>query len=221
MLDRENRVPYDRTILTKYVLSGQSGGEKSPLQTQEWCRQHGIERRTANVVSLVPAARLITCADGTVLTYDAALLAVGGEPRRPPIPGADRRNVFLLHSRLDADAILAQAERSRRVVIVGSSFIGMEVAASLRDRGLEVAVVGRESVPFEQTLGASVGQAWKKLHERRGVTFRTSAKVTRIRWRSRSSGRHAGHRRTNSGGSGFGGAWNQAGICCHLWSAVQ
>jgi NADPH-dependent 2,4-dienoyl-CoA reductase/sulfur reductase-like enzyme/nitrite reductase/ring-hydroxylating ferredoxin subunit len=178
MLDRENRVPYDRTILSKYVLSGQSGGEKSPLQTQEWYRRHAIERRTANVVSLDPAARLITCADGTVLTYDAALLAVGGEPRRPPIPGADRRNVFLLRSRSDADAILAQAERSRRVVIVGSSFIGMEVAASLRERGLEVTVVGMEAVPFEQTLGASVGQAWQKLHERRGVTFRTSAKVT-------------------------------------------
>jgi apoptosis-inducing factor 3 len=178
MLDRENRVPYDRTILSKYVLSGLSGGEKSPLQTQEWYRQHGIERRTANIVSLEPAARLITCADGTVLTYDAALLAVGGEPRRPQIPGADRRNIFLLRSRSDADALLAQAERSRRVVIVGSSFIGMEVAASLRERGLEVAVVGMEAVPFEQTLGASVGQAWKKLHERRGVTFRTSAKVT-------------------------------------------
>jgi apoptosis-inducing factor 3 len=63
-------------------------------------------------------------------------------------------------------------------VILGSSFIGMEVAASLRERGLEVTVVGVESVPFEQTLGASVGRAWQRLHERRGVTFRTSAKVT-------------------------------------------
>jgi NADPH-dependent 2,4-dienoyl-CoA reductase/sulfur reductase-like enzyme/nitrite reductase/ring-hydroxylating ferredoxin subunit len=178
MLDRENRVPYDRTILSKYVLSGQLGGEKSPLQTQEWYRRHGIERRTANVVSVDPTARLITCADGTVVTYDAALLAVGGEPRRPPISGADRRNVFLLRSRSDADAILAQAERSCRAVILGSSFIGMEVAASLRERGLEVTVVGVESVPFEQTLGASVGRAWQRLHERRGVTFRTSAKVT-------------------------------------------
>ena len=178
MLDCENRVPYDRTILSKYFLSGQSGGEKSPLQTQEWYRRHGIERRTAIVVSVDPTARLITCADGSVVTYDAALLAVGGEPRRPPIPGADRRNVFLLRSRADADAILAQAERSRRAVILGSSFIGMEVAASLRERGLEVTVVGMESVPFERTLGASVGRAWQKLHERRGVTFRTSAKVT-------------------------------------------
>ena len=178
MLDRENRVPYDRTILSKYVLSGQSGGEKSPLQTQEWYRRHGIERRTANVVSIDPTARLITCADGTVVTYDAALLAVGGVPKRPPISGIDRRNIFLLRSRSDADAILAQAERSRRAVIVGSSFIGMEVAASLRERGLEATVVGMESVPFEQTLGASVGRAWQRLHERRGVTFRTSAKVT-------------------------------------------
>ena len=179
MLDRENRVPYDRTILSKYVLSGQSGGEKSPLQTQEWYRRHGIERRTANVVSVDPTARLITCADGTV--RDLRCRLAGGRRRADDVRqllAADRRNVFLLRSRSDADAILAQAERSRRAVIVGSSFIGMEVAASLRERGLEVTVVGMESVPFEQTLGASVGRAWQRLHERRGVTFRTSAKVT-------------------------------------------
>ncbi len=177
MLDRENRVPYDRTVLSKYFLSGLSGGEKSPLQTQEWYRRHGIERRTANVVGVDPRARLITCADGATVAYDAALLATGGVPQRPSIPGADRRNVCLLRSRSDAEAILAQAERSQTVVILGTSFIGMEVAASLCERGLEVTVVGREAMPFEKQLGAPVGVAWKKLHERHGVRFRTAATI--------------------------------------------
>lgn len=172
LLDRVNRVPYDRTILSKYVLSGQPPGEKSPLQSQAWYQQHGIERRSAEVVRVDVAGRRIFCADGSSLDYDAALLATGGVPRRPPIQGAERRNVFLLRSREDAEAILAQAERSRRATILGTSFVGMEVAASLRERGLEVTVVGKEAVPFEKRLGGAVGLAFQQLHERHGVQFR-------------------------------------------------
>ena len=178
MLDRENRVPYDRTVLSKYVLSGQSGGEKSPLQTQAWYQRHRIERHTADVVGVDPRSRQMTCADGTIMAYDAALLATGGVPQRPPIPGADSRNIYLLRSRSDAEAILAQAERSQHAVILGASFIGMEVAASLRERGLEVTVVGKEAVPFEKQLGAPVGMAWQKVHEHHGVKFRAGATIT-------------------------------------------
>jgi NADPH-dependent 2,4-dienoyl-CoA reductase/sulfur reductase-like enzyme/nitrite reductase/ring-hydroxylating ferredoxin subunit len=172
MCDRDNRVPYDRTILSKYFISGERGGEKSPLQTQEFYRQHRIERRTAEVVQIDPRARRITCGGGSVLDYDAALLATGGVPRRPSIQGATLGNIFLLRSRADADAILAQAERSERAVVLGASFIGMEVAASLRERGLGVTVVGKEKVPFEKQLGARVGAVLLGLHERRGVVFR-------------------------------------------------
>jgi NADPH-dependent 2,4-dienoyl-CoA reductase/sulfur reductase-like enzyme len=86
-------------------------------------------------------------------------------------------NVFLLRSRQDADAILAQAERSERAVVLGASFIGMEVAASLRERGLEVTVVGMESAPFEKQLGARVGSAFVGLHRKQGVNFRLGAGV--------------------------------------------
>lgn len=172
MLDRENRVPYDRTLLSKYFLSGEQGGEKSPLQTQSFYREHAIERRTAEVIRLEPAARRIALADGSLLHYDAALLATGGVPRRPDFPGAGLDNVFLLRSRTDADAILAQAERSERAVVLGASFIGMEVAASLRERGLDVTVVGKEATPFEKQLGARIGRSFVTLHERRGVSFR-------------------------------------------------
>lgn len=181
MLDQHNRVPYDRTILSKYALSGEKGAEKSPLQTQAFYRQHRIERRTAEVAGLDAAARRITCADGSTLQYDAALIATGGLPRRPDLPGADLAGVFLLRSRADADAILAQAERSERAVILGASFIGMEVAASLRERGLEVVVTGRETVPFEKQLGARIGGALQALHERKGVRFKLGHGVARLR----------------------------------------
>ena len=177
MLDRENRVPYDRTVLSKYLLSGEPNAEKSPLQSQSFYRQHRIERRTAEVTRLDATQKRIDCADGTTLTYDAALLATGAAPIRPNLPGADLGNVFLLRSRTDADAILAQAERSDRAVILGASFIGMEVAASLRERGLDVTVVGKETAPFEPQLGAQIGNAFVGLHRTRGVEFRLGQEV--------------------------------------------
>jgi NADPH-dependent 2,4-dienoyl-CoA reductase/sulfur reductase-like enzyme len=179
-LDRENRVPYDRTVLSKYFLSGEDGSEKSPLQTQAFYRAHGIERRTAEVVHVDAQARRLECADGTVLSYDAALLATGGVPGRPDIPGAGLDNVFVLRTRHDADAILAAAERNERAVILGAGFIGMEVAASLRERGLDVTVVGQESAPFEKQLGARIGGAFTRLHERRGVCFRLASLVAAL-----------------------------------------
>jgi NADPH-dependent 2,4-dienoyl-CoA reductase/sulfur reductase-like enzyme/nitrite reductase/ring-hydroxylating ferredoxin subunit len=180
LLDRENRVPYDRTMLSKYLLSGEHGAEKSPLQSQSWYATHAIERRTADVTSIDPQARRITCADGSVLPYDAALLATGATPRRPTLPGAERDHVFLLRSRADAEAILAQAERSSRAVVLGASFIGMEVAASLRERGLDVTVVAPDAAPFEKHLGARIGGAFTRLHESRGVQFRLGRQASSI-----------------------------------------
>jgi apoptosis-inducing factor 3 len=181
MLDRENRVPYDRTILSKYALSGEPGAEKSPLQTQSFYKQHGIDRRTAVVSQIDTGNRQVICADGSTFRYDAVLLATGGAPRRPNLPGSDLGNVFVLRSRGDADAILAQAERSERAVILGASFIGMEVAASLRERGLEVTVVGKQTAPFETQLGAQVGTAFTALHQKRGVSFRLGRKIEALR----------------------------------------
>jgi apoptosis-inducing factor 3 len=181
LLDRENRVPYDRTILSKYALSGEPGAEKSPLQTQSFYKQHAIERRTAVVNRIDINQRHVVCADGSAFHYDAILLATGAAPKRPNLPGSDLGNVFVLRGRGDADAILAQAERSERVVVLGTSFIGMEVAASLRERGLEVTVVGKESAPFETQLGAKIGAAFVSLHQKRGVTFRLGRQIEALR----------------------------------------
>ncbi|HEY4174440.1 MAG TPA: FAD-dependent oxidoreductase, partial [Rhodopila sp.] len=177
MLDQHNRVPYDRTLLSKTVLSGEQSAEKSPLQSQSFYRQHRIERRTAQVTSLDAARKTISCADGFTLSYDAALLATGTAPIHPDITGANVSDVFVLRSREDADAILAQAERSERAVVLGASFIGMEVAASLRERGLDVTVVGKETAPFEKQLGAKIGNVFVGLHRKKGVAFRLGQEI--------------------------------------------
>jgi len=177
MLDAVNRVPYDRTVLSKYALSGEQGAEKTPLQTQSFYREHLIERRAATVRRLDPGRRRIECADGSVVEYDVALLATGAIPVRPRMPGAELGGVFVLRARADADAILARAEQSARAVILGASFIAMEVAASLRERGLDVTVVGREKVPFAKLLGPRVGGALVALHQARGVSFHLGTEI--------------------------------------------
>ncbi len=179
LLDVANRVPYDRTLLSKYHLSGEKGAEKSPLQPQSWWRAQHIERRTAEITKLDAPARRIECGSETI-AYDAALIATGARPIQPDLPGARLPNVFLLRSRADADALLAAAERSSTAAVLGASFIGMEVAASLRERGLDVTVIAQQSVPFEKTLGREVGHAFVRLHEKRGVRFRLQTEVERI-----------------------------------------
>ena len=180
MLDREGRVPYDRTVLSKYALSGEAGAEKTPLQTQAFYREQRIERIAAEVVRVDAQARRITCADGVTILYDAALLATGSLPIRPDIAGADLGHVFLLRSKANAEAILAQAERSERAVVLGTSFIAMEVAASLRERGLDVTVIGAEATPFAKRLGPEIGAAFTALHRARGVSFRLGRTVASI-----------------------------------------
>jgi NADPH-dependent 2,4-dienoyl-CoA reductase/sulfur reductase-like enzyme len=180
VFDRENRVPYDRTVLSKYFLSGEQGAEKSPLQSQAYYREQRIERLTEMVISLDVAERNVVCASGTRLRFDAALVAAGAAPVPAEITGTPRTPVFTLRGRADADALLAQAERATRAVVFGASFIGMEVAASLRERGLEVLVVAQESVPFEKHLGPEVGGALQRLHARHGVMFRLGRTVTAV-----------------------------------------
>ncbi len=173
LLDRAGRVPYDRTLLSKYVLSGEAGGEKSPLQKQDFYRAHRIERVAAEVVSLDAATRRILCADGLEIAYAAALVAPGADPGPPPA-----EFVHTLRSRADADALLAAAERAKHAVVIGAGFIGMETAASLRERGLDVAVVAQEQEPFEKQVGPAIGAAFRRLHEGKGVRFHMGRSVT-------------------------------------------
>ena len=180
LIGREDQLPYDRTVLSKYTLSGQQGGEKTPLQDAGFYARYRIERLTGEVTALDPALRTLTFADGGQLGYDAALIAPGGQPRPLNVPGSDLRGVHMLRTAADADAIVASAEHARRVVVIGAGYIGLEAAGSLRERGLEVAVVAPQRTPLERALGPEVGHAFRRLHERQGVVFHLGQEVVAI-----------------------------------------
>ncbi|HEU4713025.1 MAG TPA: FAD-dependent oxidoreductase [Pyrinomonadaceae bacterium] len=172
MITREDRVPYDRPNLSKDYLHGHADPEWMPLRTPEFFSEHDISVVLNKEVSRVDAAaKTITFDSGETMDYDAALVATGGAPVRLNIPGSDLKNVCALRSFADADSIIETAGRSRRCVVVGASFIGMEAAYSLRERGLEVTVVAPSSEPFELTLGREVGAVFRRLHEKHGVRF--------------------------------------------------
>jgi NADPH-dependent 2,4-dienoyl-CoA reductase/sulfur reductase-like enzyme/nitrite reductase/ring-hydroxylating ferredoxin subunit len=181
MITREDRAPYDRPNLSKDYLKGQAEPEWMPLRPDEFFSEHGIELLLGREVTRVDApAKTITFEGGESMTYDALLVATGGAPVRLNIPGSDLKNICVLRSFADADSLVETAKRSRRAVVIGASFIGMEVAASLCERGLEVTVVAPSAEPFEKTLGARVGSLFRRLHESRGVRFRLGAIVYRF-----------------------------------------
>ena len=181
IVDPDAAAPYDRPNLSKDYLAGNAPEEWIPLRPDGFYAEHGIERVAARAEAIGTAARTVTLADGRTLRYGALLLATGASPVRLRIPGADLPHVHVLRSLDDCRAIIRAAEQARRAVVLGASFIGMEVAAALRMRGLEVTVVAPESVPFLRTLGPALGAAIQRVHQSHGVAFRlghTAAEIT-------------------------------------------
>ncbi len=181
MITREDRAPYDRPNLSKEYLQGHAEPEWMPLRPDEFFDEHGIDLIRHKEVTHVDArSKTITFKDGETIAYDASLVATGGTPVRLNIPGSDLKNVCVLRSFADADSIISLASSLSRVVVVGASFIGMETAYSLRERGLEVTVVAPSSEPFEATLGPEVGALFRRLHESHGVKFKLGSIVYRF-----------------------------------------
>jgi len=180
MLSGEDRLPYDRPNCSKDLLAGTMQAAWMPLRSPAFYEKHGVERRTATVEHADVGSRELRLDDGETLTCDALLLAPGSVARRIPVPGADLPGVFTLRSWDDCEAIAAAAESGRRAVIVGASFIGLEVAAALRHREVEVTVMAPEGVPFERQFGPRVGAAVKALHDRHGVELRLCCGVAAI-----------------------------------------
>lgn len=180
MLTREDRTPYDRPNLSKDYLSGEADPAWMPLRSEDFFASYDIElRKKQHVRSVDITSRSIVMETGKSLSYSRLLLATGGVARMPPFVGTGRwDNVYTLRSFDDADAIIRAAERAHHIVIIGSSFIGMEVAASLTERKRRVTVVGAGSEPFEKVLGRDIGRLLRSLHEEHGVTFRMNAAVT-------------------------------------------
>ncbi|MBK5001895.1 FAD-dependent oxidoreductase [Pseudomonas sp. S31] len=180
-LDQERQPAYDRTSLSKFVIAGEMPPDEVPaLLEADDLRQGHLERRQAKVRGLDAKRRSITLEGGQRLDYDAALLATGGKPRRPDIPGADLAGVLTLRSREDAARLLDTAEPGQPVVIVGDGFIGLEAAAALRKYGLQVHVVTRHEVPLAKQLGERIGRSIRQLHERKGVIFHGPTEVQRF-----------------------------------------
>src|SRR6185503_20301870 len=181
MITREDRAPYDRPNLSKDYLQGHAEPEWMPLRGEDFFKEHDIDLVFKREVTRVDArTKTIIFESGETMDYDALLVATGGAPVRLNIPGADLKNVCVLRSFADADSIIETAARSRRAVVVGASFIGMEAAYSLRERGLEVTVIAPSQEPFEATLGAEIGALFRRVHESHGVRFKLGSIVYRF-----------------------------------------
>ncbi len=172
MLSDDEAPPVDRPNLSKDYLAGSAPEEWVLLRDDTFYADQRIDLRLkAGVVRVDVAAQEVELADGSKVPYDRLLLATGAEAVRLPIPGMDMPHVHTLRSLADCRAIIASAASARRVVVIGASFIGLEVAASLRARGLEVHVVAPEQRPMERVLGPQMGEFVQQLHEEHGVVF--------------------------------------------------
>jgi NADPH-dependent 2,4-dienoyl-CoA reductase/sulfur reductase-like enzyme/nitrite reductase/ring-hydroxylating ferredoxin subunit len=181
MITREDRAPYDRPNLSKDYLHGHADPEWMPLRGEDFFKEHDIDLILKKEVTRVDArAKTIAFESGETMEYDALLVATGGAPVRLNVSGGDLKNVCVLRSFADADSIIETASRSRRAVVVGASFIGMEAAYSLRERGLEVTVVAPSLEPFEATLGAEIGALFRREHESHGIRFKLGSIVYRF-----------------------------------------
>ncbi|HEY7876576.1 MAG TPA: FAD-dependent oxidoreductase [Gemmatimonadaceae bacterium] len=181
VIDADADAPYDRPNLSKDYLAGNAPEEWLPLRPPGFDAEHGIAAIRGRVASLDPGAKHVTLEGGAVHAYDRLLLSTGASPVRLPTPGADGPTVFYLRSLADSRAIVAAATRAKKAVVIGSSFIGLEVAASLRARELEVHVVAPESRPFEKVLGRELGAFIQRLHEEHGVVFHLRHTATAFR----------------------------------------
>ena len=172
MITADEFLPYDRPNLSKDYLAGTASEEWIPLRSADFYREQKVETFTNTSASAIDTRRRqVTLSDGRSLSYGALLLATGAKPVRLQIPGDDLPHVCYLRTLADSRHIIAKAENAKRAVVIGASFIGLEVAASLRERKLEVAVVGKGSLPLEKILGRELGQLIRETHEQHGVKF--------------------------------------------------
>jgi len=184
LLGDEAPGPVDRPNLSKDFLAGNAPDEWIPLRGADFYAAQSIDFRPEDPVkSIDVAAKTVTTARGTI-PYGALVLATGAEPVRLAIDGASSPHVHLLRTLADSRAIIDGAKDKKRAVVIGASFIGLEAAASLRARGLEVTIVGPENVPLARVLGEEVGRFVQRVHEGKGETFRLGRKPAKIGARS-------------------------------------
>lgn len=172
MLSNEAAPPVDRPNLSKDYLAGTAPEDWVYLRPDNFYADNAIDLRVNEEVAAIDIRlREITLSNGNSIGYDKLLLATGAEPVRLWIPGGNAPHVHSLRSLADCRSIIAGARKATRAVILGASFIGLEVAAALRARGIEVHVVAPEHLPMERILGRQMGRFVQTLHEEHGVVF--------------------------------------------------
>jgi NADPH-dependent 2,4-dienoyl-CoA reductase/sulfur reductase-like enzyme/nitrite reductase/ring-hydroxylating ferredoxin subunit len=181
MLSADDAAPYDRPNLSKDYLAGNAPEDWVPLRGADWYAENRIDLRLRQeAVGIDINTRDVLLAGGGKVSYDRLLLATGAEPVRLSIPGAEQPHVHTLRSLADCRAIIAATKNAKRAVVIGASFIGLEVAASLRAREIDVHVVAPEKTPMERILGPEMGNFVRSLHEEHGVVFHLEDTVTAI-----------------------------------------
>ena len=181
LVTREDQLPYDRTLLSKAYMASEDTKGWIPLRRRDFYENADVEVLTGRCVSRIDTRdHGIHLAGGWTLNYDKLLLAMGSVPKTLDVPGADLDNVMTLRTLADCRRILKAVGNARRAVIVGASFIGMECAASLRQRDLDVTVAAPEKIPFEPLLGRALGEKLHDLHTSNGVAFRLGHTVSRF-----------------------------------------
>ena len=180
VIDQEPDSPYDRPNLSKDYLAGNAPEEWIPLRPPGFYEEHGVSVVRGRATRIDVAGKKVEREGGAPLAYDALILATGAEPVRLTMPGGDLPHLHYLRSLADSRAIIKAAGSAKRAVVIGASFIGLETAASLRQRNLEVDVVAPESHPLERVMGPELGAFIKSLHEEHGVRFHLEQTVERI-----------------------------------------
>lgn len=185
LFSADDSLPCDRPNLSKDYLAGTAPEEWIALRSTEFYRERRIDLKlNARVAAIDTVGRQVQLEDGSCHGWDALLLATGAEPFRLDVPGAGLPHVHVLRTWADSRALIATATRAKRAVVIGASFIGLEVASSLRARDIDVQVVGLETVLMERILGAEVGSFLRQLHEEHGVRFYLGTTVSSIDDRS-------------------------------------
>jgi 3-phenylpropionate/trans-cinnamate dioxygenase ferredoxin reductase component len=177
----ENQLPYERPPLSKEFLAGTKSLSDFTVQNSDWYRDNRVDLRLGTPVSSLDAAgHAVGLPDGTTVTYDKLLLATGSASRRPPIPGADAGGVHYLRTYDDAEALNSVLTEGSSLAVVGAGWIGLEVTAGARERGVDVTVVETAKQPLLAALGETVGEVFANLHRDHGVDLRLEAQVEEI-----------------------------------------
>jgi apoptosis-inducing factor 3 len=181
IISADSSPPVDRPNLSKDYLAGSAKEGWMPLRAPEYYTEQRIELLLGTRVTAIDVrAKKVTLDKGGERPFGALLIATGADPVHVPVPGAADGQVYYLRSFDDSKAIIQRAANAKRVVVVGASFIGLEVAASLRARDIAVEVVAPESVPLERVMGKELGRFIQSLHESKGVVFHLGQTVARV-----------------------------------------